>query len=140
MPTIKKSIWIVESDGNVENYLSGTIIDELYRGLKKNVCDEVVRINQNEFLESYIDTLNRKLLTVPKVQLLPLPTPVAVPQTNSRPNSSKSALNGNSRPTSGVLHLPKTQQENEKILIVIDIQCSDAIEAITHVRFQISFL
>lgn len=72
---IKKHIWVIESEDGIGNYFSSSIVDTIVKSLKRNACDDVVRMNQDQFLGTYLDELNSKLVIVPKVSLLPQVVP-----------------------------------------------------------------
>eukprot|EP01035_Chromulina_nebulosa_P024788 gene24789-32282_t len=133
MTITKKHIWFIESEEGIGNFFSSSVVDAIIKSLKRNACDDVVRMSQDKFLGTYLDKLYSKLVVVPKVHLLQqtvqtntIPTPIP-----SRPPSARQI---HSRPTSAmILHKPNPPHDTEKFVIIIDIQCSDSIEAINHV-------
>ena len=68
---IKKHIWFIESEEGIGKIFSSSTVDAIIKSLKRNACDDVVRMSQDQFLGTYLDELNSKLVIVPKVHLLP---------------------------------------------------------------------
>lgn len=113
--------------------MAANVVDILVEEIEKG-ADKVNRMSQEQFLSSYVDVFNKNLLVVPKVPMMSYALPVS--QTLSRPGSAKRAQ---SRPNSGTTKIdfntlkPSPATANDEcILIIIDIQCADAIEAIVH--------
>lgn len=134
----KKSVWLIESNQTIGRYLHPSIFDDLYEELRQRDCDEFIRMDQGQFLGTYIDHLNNKLLHAVKGALLPM---VVSPPTNqpslSRPGSAKKL----SRPNSALKVIPvQLPAEKERVVLIIDIQCADAIEALLHVLIYLFIL
>jgi hypothetical protein len=85
MTITKKHIWFIESEEGIGKFFSSSVVDAIIKSLKRNACDDVVRMSQDQFLGTYLDKLYSKLVVVPKVHLLPQTV-----QTNTIPTSSPS--------------------------------------------------
>jgi len=131
---MEKVVWFIEADENDGRYLAANVVDVIMEEIKKG-AETLVRMSQEQFLSSYVGVLNKKLAVVPKVPMMSYAPPIT--QALSRPASAKKAQ---SRPTSGTLKLDfntlkplPAKESDDCIVIIVDIQCTDAIEAIVHV-------